>query len=231
MKKLDSQSPEFRDLITSLTNTKLKLPPLNSSPIPKEQIQIHRVHRANTLPPISDLKMSNISFLLNPIISKKVGTFTGLKDTDLLILMELNDNDLFKVCSINKYLNSLCNNEYFWYNRIVKKYGEDVAKQTNKNTWKKYYIFLIKSNIKLYFDRHNFFYLSSKKLNQGDIVLDEKIIIPRFSPKYYVFIYGVRILNNTPVFTDKKELEKYFKTKNIKLSVIRKFTKELNLYI
>ena len=35
--------------------------------------------------------------------------------------MQLNDNELASVCSINKYVNMLCANETFWLNRILLK--------------------------------------------------------------------------------------------------------------
>ena len=38
---------------------------------------------------------------------------TGIKDTDLKIIQELTDNELNKVCQVNKYVNSLCNEERF----------------------------------------------------------------------------------------------------------------------
>ena len=56
---------------------------------------------------------------------------TGAKDTDFLVLMELNDSELGKVCKANKYVNSLCNDPQFWANRIVKFFplsGEDIKK-------------------------------------------------------------------------------------------------------
>jgi hypothetical protein len=201
--KINVDSPEYRDLVSKLVGKPIDFPNL-----PKKEIE-------------------NIGF-------------TGLKDTDLLILMELEDKELFEVCSLNKYLRSLCNNDYFWYNRIVKKYGEkeiEVAKQKNKSTWKKYYIHLIKSNLKLWFDRKNNFYLSQKKLNNADILLAEHIIIPKIGPKLYAY---VRLDNNSIlfeqneilVFTDKKELQKYFnKMKNIKVQYIKNNTRELNLYL
>lgn len=45
--------------------------------------------------------------------------FTGHKDTDFLILMQLDDKELAAACSVNKYLNELCGNETFWLNRIL----------------------------------------------------------------------------------------------------------------
>ena len=44
---------------------------------------------------------------------------TGNKDTDILVLMQLKDHELGPVCSANKYLNSICNDDKFWMNRII----------------------------------------------------------------------------------------------------------------
>ncbi|GAG92810.1 unnamed protein product, partial [marine sediment metagenome] len=76
-------------------------------------------------------------------------TFTGDKDTDLIILNKLSDNDLVNVCSVNKYVNKLCQNESFWLNRTVKKFGKYLGKALTikKNSppgikWKDYYLWL-----------------------------------------------------------------------------------------
>lgn len=90
-KRVDPQSPEFRDLVSSLTSTKLNLP----------LIDVVRLEKEKDIP-------------------EKIG-FTGLKDTDFLILMQLDDAELASVCSINKYVKSLCENEIFWLNRILSK--------------------------------------------------------------------------------------------------------------
>ena len=44
---------------------------------------------------------------------------TGNKDTDFLILQQLSDKDLEKVCIANKYVNTLCGDNNFWFNRIL----------------------------------------------------------------------------------------------------------------
>ncbi len=56
--------------------------------------------------------------------------FTGFKDVDLKILSDLEDVDLFKICSKgygkegldvkNSYIHHLCSNETFWRNRSMK---------------------------------------------------------------------------------------------------------------
>ena len=43
---------------------------------------------------------------------------SGNKNTDMLILMNLNDNELGKVCSVNKYVNSICEDKHFWNMRV-----------------------------------------------------------------------------------------------------------------
>src|SRR5665647_265046 len=51
--------------------------------------------------------------------------FTGQKDTDLIILHSLNDQDLGHFCSTNKYIKTICDDDLFWRNHIVKKYGKE----------------------------------------------------------------------------------------------------------
>ena len=43
---------------------------------------------------------------------------SGNKNTDMLILMNLNDSELGKVCSVNKYINSICEDKHFWNMRV-----------------------------------------------------------------------------------------------------------------
>jgi hypothetical protein len=71
--------------------------------------------------------------------------FTGNKDVDFTILNMLDDRELGKVCQVNKYAKSLCENEIFWINRFEKKFGkilkiEEVRKEFNVKDWKTFYI-------------------------------------------------------------------------------------------
>ena len=72
---------------------------------------------------------------------------TGNKDADFLILNQLTDYELGKVCQVNKYVNSLCQDENFWMNRILSNYKQLNSKEivrlkeylnfdTNKNLYK-----------------------------------------------------------------------------------------------
>jgi hypothetical protein len=80
-------------------------------------------------------------------------TLTGIKDVDLKIISELDDYELGKVCSVNKYVHSLCKDENFWRNRTINLFitSEHVFKNVEKlnkfkgdRTWKNYYSYLLK---------------------------------------------------------------------------------------
>ena len=52
--------------------------------------------------------------------------FSGNKDTDKLILQELDDRSLLSACSTNSYFEQICKEESFWLNRLIRMHGEDV---------------------------------------------------------------------------------------------------------
>lgn len=69
---------------------------------------------------------------------------TGDKNLDMMILMQLNDNELGKVCQVNKYVNSLCENDIFWMNRFLKRYSIDTTEASSFRSylnmnWKELY--------------------------------------------------------------------------------------------
>ena len=106
MKKqnLKIDSPEYRDILYKLQHTKISLPPL---------------------PPLSKSAISSIS-------SSPSKTLTEIKDVDLLILSELDDRDLFNMCLVNKYANKLCQNENFWKDRFMKRFGSTAQKHSSR---------------------------------------------------------------------------------------------------
>jgi hypothetical protein len=80
--------------------------------------------------------------------------FTGVKDTDFLILSQLEDRDLFNVCKLNAYTQELCNDQSFWRKRFISKFGEEALKY-NYNLWNNkelylaivYYLSLAKDDV------------------------------------------------------------------------------------
>ncbi len=69
----------------------------------------------------------------------------GSKQTDLEIFKYINDSDIKNICLINKYANSLLNEEKYWIHRFFYIYGKhigtlDIKKFKLKKSWKQYYI-------------------------------------------------------------------------------------------
>ena len=63
---------------------------------------------------------------------------TGIKDLDLKILSELDDASLLNFCQTSTYGKKLCENETFWFNRTLQKYGK--VEKNPKRTWKNLYL-------------------------------------------------------------------------------------------
>ena len=71
---------------------------------------------------------------------------SGNKDTDFMILEKLTDNELIKVCAVNKYVRSLCSEDNFWMRRFhsANKYNyTDALEMKNYlefGDWKEFYV-------------------------------------------------------------------------------------------
>ena len=67
--------------------------------------------------------------------------FTGSKDVDRKILEYVPDENLYDICNANKYLQSVCNDDSVWINKIIQKHGRDKLDQKpDDTTWRSYYI-------------------------------------------------------------------------------------------
>ena len=70
---------------------------------------------------------------------------SGIKDLDYKILNELDDKDLVNFCLTNKRADEYCNDQNYWFNRIIYKFPYiplDVLKKYKKErTWSNYYIY------------------------------------------------------------------------------------------
>ena len=68
--------------------------------------------------------------------------FSGIKDVDLKILSELDDESLFRTCSLNKELFRICNSsQMFWRDRYLKNFGKFPLKYKPKDrSWKNHYM-------------------------------------------------------------------------------------------
>lgn len=106
--------------------------------------------------------------------------FTGIRDLDLEILSKLDDEELGKICSANKYFRELCKNEDFWRNRTVQKFGkylgsvETMNNYRSKNTWRTYYIHLVDVVYKAL--QEPLTYERKKWKNEDEKILDQIIV-------------------------------------------------------
>ncbi len=104
--------------------------------------------------------------LLNRLLSKqsifKKDSFTNVKDLDREILMKLPDDDLIKVCSLNKYMfQSVCDEQFF--HRRLQQYYPDImlnyVKRPYDKTWRQYFLEIVYYINKLK-EKYNYTYSS-----------------------------------------------------------------------
>ena len=76
---------------------------------------------------------------------------TGNRDTDFLILNQLKDYELTRVCQVNRIAQKICNDDTFWMNRVLTTFGPYLGsaelirtKYLGDRTWQEYYIYLKK---------------------------------------------------------------------------------------
>lgn len=48
---------------------------------------------------------------------------TGIPDTDIYILLELEDQDLINICQVNNYVRNICNKDSLWISKLYKKFA------------------------------------------------------------------------------------------------------------
>ena len=69
---------------------------------------------------------------------------TGIRDLDHIILNQLEDKDLVNICLVNKAAQKLCNDQTFWFNRILSRFPnippEVFVKNRVDRSWSEYYI-------------------------------------------------------------------------------------------
>jgi len=100
-------------------------------------------------------------------------SFTKIKDIDIKILLNLNDQELNKVCRTNKYINSLCNDDYFWKFKLDDLIGMDLFPTDLRNQGKEIYQKIKKNMISISSD---FSYLSSIRQRKLDYIFNWALI-------------------------------------------------------
>ena len=148
-----------------------------------------------------------------------MATLTKNKDTDIIILQQLSDYELGKVCSVNKYVNSICNDDKFWLNRTMLKF-QLTGEETNKmkkylgfGTYKELYVYLstfytyiLDSDIKI--KREDVIYLfKNEKMIDELIEKNLQPILPRWMNRQEL-VYEIRRKIPEMLLTSKQYGEK-----------------------
>lgn len=130
--------------------------------------------------------------------------FTGIKDLDLKILMDVDDETLLKTCSTNKELYRICNvDQAFWRNRYVKQYGEKSSRyKPEGRSWKNHYM-------QTYIDLHRlknpmdfFSYIAWKSNVDDSFYIDDKEIKPlREAPEWVMNNLWLLRLRDIPILS------------------------------
>ena len=192
-KRLEVNSPEYKDLVSKLTSNKplINLPPLSpqytisipASPGPTE----------TNLPPISQIKLPPISQVKRPEVKRAEAEIfpiqhrkflSGVKDVDLLILMNLDDESLFSACQVNKDAARICKDENFWRTRFLNKYGN--FNKANNMTWRELYLKARKGYNLYRLGLTNEGYVSKRKLYENDelVLVDVELLFVYKKTKY-----------------------------------------------
>ncbi len=175
------------------------------------------------MPPIVS-KLPPISSQLPPTQTKLL---TGIKDVNLLVLTNLDDESLLNLCQVNKEASRICEDENFWRNRFMGKYGK--FNKASNVTWKRLYLKSLKG--------YNLFrqgltdegYVSKNKLNENDelVLVDIEMMFIYKKTKYdrrdltalvnnrFLFEEGVPTAKNyhveTPFFENRAKMNKWMK--------------------
>ncbi len=69
---------------------------------------------------------------------------TGNKDTEYIVLSNLDDRTLFNYCQTDKSAKKICSNDAFWKSRFTYKFGEKYLKfKSGGKNWKKFYLEIV----------------------------------------------------------------------------------------
>lgn len=160
--------------------------------------------------------------------------FSGIKDVDMKILMELGDEDLYDVCQTDKRINDICNDDTFWMRRTIFK-TENIVKPENMS-WRQYYwtltvkpylsnfeeLVYIKENAKEFFKEANLGLYNGIPLNDN---LTEIVGIGNRPNLYKLFYHYFQMNNISRVFRATDLMNKYFDTELTELEADGKFNR------
>lgn len=96
-------------------------------------------------------------------------SLSQIKNIDHEILKYLDDRSLLNFCKTSQYGKQLCNDEIFWKQKTISKYG--IFKKNEKRSWKDFYLSIV-----YYMDKYNsdintiLFRLSKRGMKNIDLI-------------------------------------------------------------
>ena len=157
--------------------------------------------------------------------------FSGIRDIDMKILMDLEDEDLYYACQTDKRINDICNDEVFWMRKAIK--SGNVVKPEDIS-WRRYYlslrmdpainlyekIFYLKENAREFFKEANFGLYNGIPLNNN---LTEIVGITSYKNLNPLFYHYFRLNNISKVYKVTDLMNKYFDKELTELEAEGKF--------
>ena len=219
--KIDIPISPSRNVLLE-TETKIDLPPLNKIDIPISSSRnvLLVTETKIDLPPLNISPSKNVLLANETKSIRKQQNFTGNKDTDFIIIDQLDDESLLSLCQTNKYLANICNDEKFWEKRFkLKNDLYHIKIKPSDISWKNYYIEVLanKNNI----------YINSRK-NGRQLYIGESPVIPedsliyshvekpkRLSKVFYAIINKKGELLSK-LYTNAAEIKKFYKDNFLK---------------
>ena len=137
--------------------------------------------------------------------------FTGIRDTDILILNELNDNEIGKVYQINKYFKYLCDDENFWSNRLMRTYNSVNDIPVLSSTLTSDELFLMKKCLLFNSNKDLYIWLKKEKLDRYKIPFNRFKSDLVFNEPFQKIIEILSKTSNIPSWVNKDEFLIYVK--------------------
>ena len=144
-------------------------------------------------------------------------SLTGIPETDMMILMQLEDHELGPVCQANSYIRSLCRDPTFWYKRIIEK----IEKSLKENLKLVKNLKNVSINGKQIENMRNFFGLTLEELNKflNEIPLNGLYVL------YNIYQDMDKMVNSIFTF-DENKLPKYINKNELIFFLRREFAKD-----
>jgi len=111
-------------------------------------------------------------------------SLTSVPELDFEILLNMDLPELLNMCQSNLYLNSICNNDYFWQMKVAQDYGEEiVTMKPAHETYQGQYV-------RIYNTLRAPDYLQRQVSLDATIVLEKMGIVPNEWNAHYAAMFG-----------------------------------------